>query len=127
MAEQSQVDLKLSALAVAVALLGTIARLPYWRYPPDLKLPDGSRDPRAGSFDPRKALSEISGVPALAMIGAAVSTGFNLGLIGLAGACAFFGLVGTSMLIGFVERALGPILTSITGVISSYGRKGNGK
>jgi|GEM_PF-7033453 hypothetical protein len=55
-------------LAIFVAFLGTFARLPFWLYPADLKLPDGKPDPRAGRLNVMKAVSELAGVPALAAL-----------------------------------------------------------
>jgi len=49
------------ALACVGRLLGTFARLPFWLYPHDLTLRDGSRDPRAGKLNVMKALSELAG------------------------------------------------------------------
>jgi len=56
------------ALACVVAFFGTFARLPFWLYPHDMTLADGSRDPRAGKLNVTKALSELAGVPALAAL-----------------------------------------------------------
>lgn len=56
------------ALAIFVAFLGTFARLPFWLYPSNLMLPNGSPDPRAGKLNVTKAVSELAGVPALAAL-----------------------------------------------------------
>lgn len=78
-----------SVLAIFVAFLGTFARLPFWLYPADLKLPDGKPDPRAGRLNVMKVVSELAGVPALA---APAVTGV-LVLFGIQGAGARFAAV----------------------------------
>ena len=56
------------AFACVVAFFGTFTRLPFWLYPHDLTLADGTRDPRAGKLNVMKAASELAGVPALAAL-----------------------------------------------------------
>jgi hypothetical protein len=114
---------RVGLLALGAALLGTFARLPYWRFPPDLKRADGSDDPRAGHVDPRKAIGELVGVPALTMIAAGIARYWHLDPVVMAGICAFVALLGSSFLISTAEKVVGPIATAIANMIPSFGRR----
>lgn len=61
-----------SIFAIFVAFLGIFACMPFWLYPADLTLPDGKLDPRVGRLNVMKAVSELTGVPALAVTGVLV-------------------------------------------------------
>lgn len=103
-----------AVIAIAGAFIGTVARLPYWHYAPDLKRADGTPDPRAGLFNPKKALSEVVGVPAIASIVGGFSMAFARPTPFTFAAATVTGLMGTAFIYSLFEGARGPLIETLS-------------
>lgn len=92
-------------LASLFAFLGTLSRSQKWFYPDDLKLPNGSPDPRAGRFNRRRMMTELSAAPALGAIVAAIGHYWGLHIIVVGGLCAGVGMIGAIVIAEVIEGA----------------------
>ena len=81
-------------LATIAAFFGAVARSRFWFYPDDLKTAIGQPDPRAGKFNHRRCITELSTSVALGMISAGVCEYMHCPIVVLGGLSAALGLVG---------------------------------
>lgn len=92
------------ALMLAVATIITMSHWRHWFFADDLKLQDGSPDPRAGCIDSRKVIGDFCCVPTLVVLGILL-LGFNLELAIAAAVVALGAFVGTAFIFTTIEKA----------------------
>jgi hypothetical protein len=92
--------------ASLAALCGGVARSRLWFFPDDFKRPDGTPDPRAGHFNLRRCLTEISSTVAIGLMCGGVGQMWSLHIMVIAGMAAMFGLVGGAVIGEVAEMAV---------------------
>jgi hypothetical protein len=107
-------------LMLAISTLVTMSHWRNWLYAEDLKLPDGSTDPRAGKLNVRRAVGEFLFVPALVVFGL-LFLGFNSNTAWAGAFVAVCAFVGSAFLFTTFERArdgaLGVALQALANLI----------
>jgi hypothetical protein len=77
----------------ATALATTLAQWRHWYNALDMKMLDGSPDPRAGKFSPVKMIADLAVIPSIIVAGAVMlGLGFQMAVaVGVVGAIGFLG------------------------------------
>lgn len=89
---------------IAIATLVTMSHWRNWFYPEDMKLPDGSPDPRAGRLWKKKACSDFFFVPSLVVMGLLLM-GFRPDLAFAGAFVAVAAFVGSAFIFTTFEKA----------------------
>lgn len=89
---------------IAISTLVTMSHWRNWFYPEDMKLPDGSHDPRAGRFWRNKAVADFFCVPSFVVLGL-LFIGFRPDFAMAGAIVAVAAFVGSAFILTTVEKA----------------------